>query len=178
MSFFPSCSAAAALIFAASLSPALVVAQQDSTMMSHDSIMAMPADTGVAMPHDSTMMDHGKMMTREEGMSFAGTDGRKAAGGYQLTETDAGKRQLTLGRDFTVTPGPDLHLVLANGSAPDSKALWIAKLKQPAGAQTYDLPTGKDLTGYTTLLVYSKKTRQAVASAAWHATSGKMMDHM
>lgn len=178
-----SCSAAAALMLAATLSPALLVAQQDSTMMSHDSMMAMPADTGMAMSHDSMMMDHGKMMDHDammkhdEGMSFVGADGQKAAGGYVLTESPGGKRQLTLGNDFSVTPGSDLYLVLANGSMPDSKALWIGKLKQAAGTQTYDLPKGKDLTEFTTLLVYSKKTKQTVASAEWHATSGKMMEH-
>jgi electron transfer DM13 len=180
----PSCSVAAALIVAAILAsaPVRLAAQQDSTMMSHDSAMAMPAETG--MSHDS-MMDHGKMMDhdtmgmgREGTMRFAGIDGQKAAGGYQLTETAGGKRQLTLGNDFSVTPAPELYLVLANGSTPDAKALWIGKLKQPAGTQTFDLPKGKDLAGYTTLLVYSKKGRQAVASAQWHATSGKMMDHM
>ena len=178
MSFFPSCSAAAALILAASLSPDPLVGQQDSTMMSHDSMMAMPADTGMGMSHDSMMMDHGTMMKHEDGMTFVGADGQKAAGGYQLTESSGGKRQLTLGEDFSVTPGPDLYLVLANGSAPDGKTLWIGKLKQASGAQAYDLPKGKHLTGYTTLLVYSKKTKQAVASADWHATSGKMMEHM
>jgi len=178
MSVFPSCLAAAALMLAASLSPAPLVAQ-DSTMMSHDSMMAMPADTGMAMSHDSAMMmDHDSMMKHAEGMSFVGANGQKAAGGYLLTETPAGKRQLTLGNDFAVPPGSDLYLVLANGSAPDSKAIWIGKLKQAAGTQTFDLPKGKDLTGYTTLLVYSKKTKQTVASAEWHATSGKTMDHM
>jgi hypothetical protein len=148
-------------------------------MMSHDSMMAMPADSGMAMSHDSTMMmDHDGMMKPEEGMSFVGAGGQKAAGGYVLTETPAGKRQLMLGKDFAVPQGSDLYLVLANGSAPDSKALWIGRLKQATGSQTFDLPKGKDLSGYTSLLVYSKKTRQTVASAEWHATSGKMMDHM
>ena len=185
MSFRPSCSLAATLIIAASVSPAALAAQQDSAMMAHDSAMAMPADTGMAMSHDSMMdrgkmshdsmmdrgkmMDHDKMMMDHEGaMKFTGTDGQKAAGGYQLTETGAGKHQLTLGKDFAATPAPDLYLVLANGSTPDSKALWIGKLKQATGTQTFDLPKGKDLTGYTTLLVYSKKTKQTVASAEWH----------
>ena len=174
MSFRPSCSLAATLIIAASVSPAALAAQQDSAMMAHDSAMAMPADTGMAMSHDTMMdrgkmMDHDKMMMDHEGaMKFTGTDGQKAAGGYQLTETGAGKHQLTLGKDFAATPAPDLYLVLANGSTPDSKALWIGKLKQATGTQTFDLPKGKDLTGYTTLLVYSKKTKQTVASAEWH----------
>ena len=55
-------------------------------------------------------------------------------------------------------------------------AAWA--VKQPGGTQTFDLPKGKDLTGYTTLLIYSKKSRQTIASAEWHTTSGKMMDHM
>jgi len=51
-------------------------------------------------------------------------------------------------------------------------------LKQEDGSQTYDLPKGKDLSMYTTLLVWSKKEKRAVASAEWHAASGGMMDHM
>src|SRR5690242_10894745 len=94
MSSLRSCSAATALILAASLSPALLVAQQDSTMMSHDSMMAMPADTGMAMSHDSTMMDHGGMMNHMDAMSFTGAAGQKAAGGYELAENPGGKRQL------------------------------------------------------------------------------------
>ena len=183
-SSFPAAAAiAAALVLRVMVSPALLAGQQDSTMMSHDSSMAMPADTGMAMSHDSAMMDHGKMMDHGQmgadasAMMFMGAEGQKAAGDYELTKA-AGKRQLKLTDDFSVTAAPDLYLVLANGATPDAGALYIGKLKKATGAQTFDLPKGKDLSSYTTLLVWSKKNKQAVASAEWHATSGKMMDHM
>lgn len=171
----------AALVLRVIVSPAPLAGQQDSTMTSHDSGMAMPADTGMAMSHDSAMMDHGKPMDHGEmgagasAMMFTGAEGQKAAGDYELTET-GGKRQLTLTDDFSVTAAPDLYLVLANGSTPDGDALYVGKLKKAAGAQTFDLPKDKDLTGYSTLLVWSKKGKRAVASAEWHATSGKMMN--
>lgn len=186
MSFRSSIPAAAAitaaLILRVIVSPAPLAGQQDSTMMSHDSSMAKPADTGMAMSHDSAMMDHGKMMDHGQmgadasAMMFTGADGQKAAGDYELTET-AGKRQLKLTDDFSVTTAPDLYLVLAKGATPDADALYVGKLKKTTGAQSFDLPKGKDLRGYSTLLVWSKKNKQAVASAEWHATSGKMMDH-
>jgi hypothetical protein len=180
---FPAAAAiAAALALRVMVSPAPLAGQQDSTMMSHDSGMAMPPDTGMAMSHDSAMdhgkmMDHGRMGAGASAMMFIGADGQKASGDYELTET-GGKRQLKLTDDFSVSAAPDLYLVLAKGATPDGDALYIGKLKKPTGAQTFDLPKDKDLTGYTTLLVWSKKNKQAVASAEWHATSGKMMDHM
>ncbi len=178
---------AAALAIRVILSPVQLAAQQDSTMMGHDSTMmghdstmTMHGDTGM-MGHDSTMMDHGQMMEHDRvaggDMMFMGAQGQKASGDYALTEKD-GKRRLELTDDFAVAAAPDLYLVLANGSTPDGKALYLAKLKQASGAQSFDLPKGKDLTGYSTLLVWSKKEKRAVASAEWHGTSGKMMDHM
>ena len=184
---------AGALALRVILSPVQLAAQQDSTMMGHDSAMSMHGDTGMMghdstmmdhgqkMGHDSTMMDHGQMMEHDRmgggEMMFMGAQGQKASGDYALTEKD-GKRRLELTDDFTVAAAPDLYLVLANGSTPDGKALYLGKLKQASGAQSFDLPKGKDLTGYTTLLVWSKKEKRAVASAKWHGTSGKMTDHM
>jgi electron transfer DM13 len=186
MSFRSSIPAAAAiaavLALGVILSPAPLAAQYDSTMMSRDSAMSMPGDSGMMMSHDSMTMDHGKMMDHDgmgagaDAMMFMGAEGRKAAGDYALTET-GGKQQLTLTKDFSVTEAPDLYLVLANGPTPGADALYVGKLKKASGAQTFELPKGKDLTGYSTLLVWSKKDKRAVASAEWHATSGKMMDH-
>lgn len=181
-SFPPAAAIAAALVLRVIVSPAPLAGQQDSNMMSHDSSMAMPADTGMAMSHDSAMMDHGKMMDHgsmgagASAMMFMGANGQKAAGDYELTET-GGKRQLKLSDDFSVTAGPDLYLVLAKSATPEGDALYVGRLKKATGAQTFDLPKDQDLMGYTTLLVWSKKNKRAVASSEWHATSGKMMDH-
>ena len=173
--------AVTALILQAILSPTVVVAQQDSTMMSHDSAMTMQSDSAM-MPHDSMKMDHSQMMEHDQmgagnGMMFTGLGGQKAAGTYALTES-GGKRHLTLSNDFTAAAAPDLYLVLANDPVPGTEALYLGKLKKATGGQTFELPKGKDLSGYTTLLVWSKKDKRAVASAEWHPTLGKMTDHM
>jgi hypothetical protein len=167
---------AAALALRVILSPTPLAAQQDSSMMAHDSAMTMQGDSGM-MPHDSTMMDHGQMMEHDHtgagGMMFMGAEGQKASGDYEITEV-GGKQQLKLTSDFAVAAARDLYLVLANGSTPDGDAIYIGKLKKTTGAQTFDLPKDKDLSSYSTLLVWSKKDKRAVASAEWHATAGKM----
>jgi hypothetical protein len=123
------------------------------------------------MQHDSTMMDKGA------NMMFMGAAGQKAAGDYAITGA-AGKQQLTLTDDFSVAPGSDLYLVLANGDTPDKGAVWLGKLQRATGAQTYDLPKGKDLSKFTRLLVWSKKEKRAAASADWHPAGGGSMGHM
>ena len=164
----------AAALLACTVAAAPLAAQQDTAMMQHDTAM---------MQHDSAMMDHGQMMDHDSAMGmganmmFMGAAGMKAAGDYEITET-GGKQQLKLTDDFAVDPAPDLYLVLANGDMPDQKALYLGKLKQATGGQTYELPKGTDLGKFTTLLVLSKKEKRAVASAEWHPTSGGMMHHM
>ena len=160
--------AAAMVAFALATRTEQLAAQQDTGMMQHDSAM---------MDHGQMMMDHDSAMGMGANMMFMGAAGQKAAGDYKVTEA-GGKRQLELTDDFAVAPAPDLYLVLANGPTPEGGALYLGKLKQTQGRQVYDLPKGKDLTGYTTLLVWSKKDRRAVASAEWHPASGGTMDHM
>jgi hypothetical protein len=158
---------AACVLFAAGP----LAAQQDTGMMTHDTGM-MAHDTGM-MTHDTGMMAHDTGMMKEEGMgegrsmTFMGADGAKASGGYQIADV-GGRRRLTLGQDFTVPDSPDLVLLLSSGPT-DKDALTLGKLKKPAAGQSFDLPKGKDLGKYTTLLVWSKKEKRAVATAEWHA---------
>jgi hypothetical protein len=174
-----------AVLLACTVAAAPLAAQQDTSMMQHDSTMVQ---------HDSTMMDHGSMshdqmmghdstMGMDKGMDtgasmmFMGAAGQKAAGDYAITEA-GGKQQLTLTDDFSVAAGSDLYLVLANGDTPDKGALWLGKLQHVAGAQTYDLPKGKDLSKFSKLLVWSKKEKRAAASADWHPAGDGSMGHM
>jgi hypothetical protein len=171
----------AAVLVACTIAATPLAAQQDTSMMQHDSTM---------MQHDSTMMDHGSTshdqvmghdsamgMGKGATMMFMGIADQKAAGDYAIN--DAGdKRQLTLTDDFSVAPGADLYLVLANGDTPDKGALWLGKLQHATGAQTYDLPKGKDLSNFTKLLVWSKKEKRAVAVADWHPAGDGAMGHM
>jgi hypothetical protein len=158
---------AACVLFAATP----LAAQQDTGMMAHDTGM-MAHDTGM-MAHDTGMMAHDTGMMKEEGMgegrsmTFMGADGAKASGGYQIADV-GGRQRLTLGQDFAVPDTPDLVLLLSSGPT-DKDALSLGKLKHPAAGQSFDLPKGKDLGKYTTLLVWSKKEKRAVATAEWHA---------
>jgi hypothetical protein len=175
----------AAVLLACTVAAAPLVAQQDTGMMQHDTTM---------MQHDSTVMDQGSMgheqmmghdstmgmdkgMDKGANMMFMGAAGGKAAGDYAITDA-GGKQQLTLTESFSVAPASDLYLVLANGETPDKGALWLGKLRRATGAQTYDLPQGKDLSKFTKLLVWSKKEKRASASADWHPAAGGSMGHM
>ena len=179
----------AAVLLACTVAAVPLAAQQDTSMMQHDSSM---------MQHDSTTMDHGSMnpdqpnhdqmmghdsatgmdkgMDQGANMMFMGAAGQKVAGDYDIAEAD-GKQQLTLTDDFSIASGSDLYLVLANGDTPDKGALWLGKLQHATGAQTYDLPKGKNLGSFTKLLVWSKKEKRAAASADWHPADEGAMGH-
>jgi len=144
----------------------------DAGMMTHDSGMMSP-DTGM-MGHDTGMMqDQGMGMGPGENMMFSGAGGAKASGDYEVAEV-GGRQRLTLTDDFAVVDAPDLYLLLSTGPT-DQDALSLGKLKRPAAGQSFALPKGKDLSRYTTLLVWSKKEKRAVATADWHAPSA--MEH-
>jgi len=170
----------AAVLLACTCAAARLAAQQDTAMMQHDTAM-MQHDTTMtdqgSMSHDK-MMGHDSAMGMDQGanMMFMGAGGRKAAGDYSIVSA-GGKQQLKLTDDFAVT-GSDLYLVLANGDLPDKGALWLGKLQHVAGAQTYDLPKGKDLSAFTKLLVWSKKEKRPAATADWHPEAGGTMQHM
>ena len=153
-----------ALIAAACLlSTVPLYAQKDSTMMKHD--------TGMSMSHDSAMMGKEGM---EPNLMFMNAGEHKAAGDYEIVE-NKGKQQIKLTSDFSVDQAPDTYLVLATSDQPDDKAVYLGKLKNPKGAQTFDLPKGTDLSKYTKLLVWSKKTGTLLGSADL-AESGHMME--
>ena len=148
------------LLAGCTLLPASLRAQNDSSMMSHDSS---------AMSKDHEMMGHDSMAAD---MMFMGAGEHKAAGDYTIEEKN-GKQQITLTADFVVEPAGDTWLVLANGDAPDARSVYVAKLKSPKGAQGYMVPKGTDLSKYTKLLVWSKKSKSLLAST--DLTAGGMM---
>jgi hypothetical protein len=155
------------------LSPLPLYAQHDSAMMKHDPAM-MHADSGMMesgmMKKDHEMMGHQGM---EPNMMFMGAPGHKAAGDYEIAEVN-GKQRIKLTPDFGVDQAPDLYLVLATSETPDARSVYVAKLKSATGSQSYDIPKGTDLSKYTKLLVWSKKSNALVASADL-ASSGHMM---
>jgi Electron transfer DM13 len=156
-----------ALLAGCTLLPASLRAQNDSSMMSHDS---------GAMSKDHEMMGQDSMMGHDSmaaDMMFMGAGEHKAAGDYTIEEKN-GKQQITLTADFAVEPAGDTWLVLANGDAPDAGSVYVAKLKSPKGAQAYTIPKGTDLSKYAKLLVWSKKSKSLLASTDLSA-GGTMM---
>ena len=74
---------------------------------------------------------------------------------YQLPE---GNIRLQF-EDFSVTNGPDLHVLLATGSAPTNQDdlgdyLDLGSLKSIEGDQDYEIPSGTDLSQYQSVVIY------------------------
>jgi hypothetical protein len=157
------------------LSPVTLYAQNDSSMMHHDSAMTMGHDSAM-MGRDSGMKD--EHMMGKDGMApnmmFMSAEGHKAAGDYEVVETK-GKQQIKLTPDFSVDQAPDTYLVLATSDQPDDHAVYLGKLKNPKGSQTFDVPKGTDLSKFSKLLVWSKKSGTLLGSADL-AASGHMME--
>ena len=141
----------------------------------------MNAHDSATMPHETGMMKNDSMMNHEPmghdamapNMMFMAAGGHKAAGDYEIVNAN-GKQQIKLTDDFAVDNAPDTYLVLAMGDQPDAQSVFVAKLKSATGGQVYDLPKGTDLSKYTKLIIWSKKTRSLLASADL-AASGQMM---
>ena len=146
------------------LVPPALQAQQDSSMMKHDSAMM---EHGQMMGHDSAMAPN---------MMFMGAETHKAAGDYEIVKAK-GKQQIKFTDDFSVDQAPELHVVLSAGDPPDRNTLDLGKLKKRQGGQSYDLPQGTHLSKYRKLLIWSKKLNRPVASAELHASGGEM-EHM
>lgn len=166
----------AASLLATTFAPQSLTAQQGGMMEKDSAKKGMMDKKGMEMKG----MESGKMMgdsgmAMHSNMMFMAPKGEEAAGDYEVTSAE-GKSTLALNDHFSVSAAPDLYLVLSNGPIPSDNSLYIGKLKQTHGAQQYTLPKGKDLAGYTTLLVWSKKEKRTLASAEWHPSSGAMMD--
>jgi hypothetical protein len=61
--------------------------------------------------------------------------------------------------DFSVTNGPDLHVLLAQNPSPTGRAdlgetVDLGKLKGNLGNQNYDIPAGVDPTQYESIVIY------------------------
>jgi Electron transfer DM13 len=160
------------------LSPLTLYAQNDSAMMKHDTTMTMGHDSAM-MGHDSGMagMKDEHMMGKDgmaPNMMFMSAESHKAAGDYEIVE-NKGKQQIKLTPDFSVDQAPDTYLVLATSDQPDDHSVYLGKVRNPKGSQTFDVPKGTDLSKFSKLLVWSKKTGTLLGSADL-AASGHMME--
>jgi hypothetical protein len=115
-----------------------------------------------------------KTATGASGM-FRGGMGHSAGGIISIS--GSGKdRKLDFSDTFVVDKVPETEVVLARGT--DGKnGLSLGKLKYTTGAQSYKLPESADLSGYTMVLLWVKKSGSLVASATLPAdmSHGAMM---
>ncbi len=141
---------------------------KDTGMMAHDSMgkdaMAKDGMSKDAMGHDSgmAMAPHGMI---------GGAEGHKASGAFEIT-TANGKSQVKLGDDFSVEKGPDVYVLLSRSEkGGQSGSVNLGKLKKFSGAQTFDVPAGTELSGFSHLVLWCKKYDVNMATASL-ASSG------
>ena len=111
----------------------------------------------MAMPDDSTKMDASVVKVRSG--SFQGADSfHKGSGTATIYRSSDGKNLLRL-EDFSVTNGPDLHVLLVPNPDPMGRSdvegyISLGKLKGNLGNQNYFLPDGDDGSGYGSVVIY------------------------
>jgi hypothetical protein len=73
---------------------------------------------------------------------------------------EQGEQQVLRFEDFSVTNGPDLHVILSKHAAPLDRAdigedyLDLGSLKGNLGNQNYEVPAGVDLSQYQSVVIY------------------------
>ena len=119
--------------------------------------------TSGATPADAT---GGTVVAR--GTFAGGDDFHKGSG--TATVYRAGQTLILRFEAFTVTNGPDLHVILTKHASPKTSRdvegyLEVAKLKGNSGGQNYTLPAGVNLGEYRTVVIYCKPFHVVFATA-------------
>ena len=111
----------------------------------------------MAMPEDSTKMDASVVKVKLG--SFRDADSfHKGSGTATIYRSADGKNLLRL-EEFSVTNGPDLHVLLVPNPDPQGRSdvegyITLGKLKGNLGNQNYFLPDGDDGSGYGSVVIY------------------------
>ncbi len=94
---------------------------------------------------------------------------------YQIGDT---KRALRLD-PFTVTSGPDLHVLLSQHSEPRTSAeallpvhVDLGPLRVLSGAQNFDIPDGVPVSGYKSVVIYSRSLNLVFSTATLEQVRG------
>jgi hypothetical protein len=100
---------------------------------------------------------------------FSGADSFHEGSG-QATLFQQGDSSVLRFENFSATNGPDLHVLLATGSAPTGSAdlgeyIDLGSLKGNMGNQNYDIPAGTDLSQYNSVVIYCKPFHVVFATA-------------
>lgn len=119
-------------------------------------------------------------MALAKGM-FAGADNHVASGSYEIVMVD-GKAVFQTSADLSVDPGaPDVYVVLSAGPKVGKKdGVWLGKLTSHTGAQSFMIPADATLDGLTHVVLWCKKYRVPIGTAAFDPAGVKhgMMDKM
>ena len=111
----------------------------------------------MAMPEDSMKMD--ASVVKVKSGSFRDADSfHKGSGTATIYRSADGKNLLRL-EEFSVTNGPDLHVLLVPNPDPMGRGdvegyTTLGKLKGNIGNQNYFLPDGDDGSGYGSVVIY------------------------
>lgn len=111
----------------------------------------------MAMPTDSSRMD--ASVSAVKSGSFRDADNfHRGSGAATIYRTAEGESVLRL-EDFSVTNGPDLHVLLVPHPNPQSRGdvegyLDLGQLKGNMGNQNYFLPDGEDGSDYDSVVIY------------------------
>jgi hypothetical protein len=120
-----------------------------ASMPDHDMDEPMPEASGNESSGSSLILQG----------QFQGADSfHQGAGDAGVYELPDGTYILRLD-EFTVTNGPDLHVLLATGTNPTGQSdlgeyLDLGKLKGNLGNQNYELPPGVDISEYHSVVIY------------------------
>ncbi|MGF1454430.1 MAG: DM13 domain-containing protein [Alphaproteobacteria bacterium] len=87
----------------------------------------------------------------------------KISGNWRIYEED-GKTFIALSDDFRTRRGPDLKIFLSplapdavTGKNATEGSLLVAELDKSRGAQTYEIPTGTDLSAYQSVVIHCER---------------------
>lgn len=104
------------------------------------------------------------------GGQFSGADSFHQGSG-QATIFQQGETSVLRFENFSATNGPDLHVLLATGSAPTGRAdlgdyIDLGSLKGNMGNQNYEVPAGTDLSQYHSVIIYCMPFHVVFATAS------------
>ncbi|NDJ60885.1 MAG: DM13 domain-containing protein [Chloroflexi bacterium] len=119
---------------------------------------AMPAE----MPAEPVVLASGMFQDAD---SF-----HRGSGSATIYELPDGGGQLLRFEDFSVTNGPDLHVLLATGAAPTNQRdlgeyIDLGQLRGNMGNQNYEIPAGTVLDDYQSVVIYCLPFRVVFAIA-------------
>lgn len=119
-----------------------------------------------ATPLAAQEMEKEKGMMKDKmamaGGHFTGTDGHKASGSFTI---EAGT--IAFADDFVADRGPDVYVVLSpTPTVTDGKALYLGKLAKFNGKQSYTIPAGTNLAGYSHVVLWCKRYGKTMGLAA------------